>query len=55
MTNIEIIKVELKDIDKLQKIGRQTFSETFSDGNTEENMTRFIDEGFSNRKTHNRT
>ncbi len=47
MTNIEIIKVELKDIDKLQKIGRQTFSETFSDGNTEENMAKYLDEGFS--------
>jgi len=50
MTNIEIIKVELKDIDKLQKIGRQTFSETFSDGNTEENMTKYLDEGFSIEK-----
>ena len=47
MTNIEIIKIELKDIDKLQKIGRQTFSETFSDGNTEENMAKYLDEGFS--------
>ncbi|MBK8626012.1 MAG: GNAT family N-acetyltransferase [Saprospiraceae bacterium] len=50
MTNIEIIKVELKDIDKLQKIGRQTFSETFSDGNTEENMAKYLDEGFSIEK-----
>ena len=50
MTNIEIIKVELKDIGRLQKIGRQTFYETFSDGNTEENMTKYLDEGFSIEK-----
>lgn len=48
--NIKIIKVELKDIDKLQKIGRQTFSETFSDRNTEENMIKYLDEGFSKEK-----
>lgn len=50
MTNIEVIKVELKDIDRLQKIGRQTFYETFSDANTEENMTKYLDEGFSIEK-----
>lgn len=50
MTNIEIIKVELKDIGRLQKIGRQTFYETFSDANTEENMTKYLDEGFSIEK-----
>ena len=48
--NIEIIKVELKYIDKLQEISKQTFSETFSDGNTEENMTKYLDEGFSIEK-----
>lgn len=50
MTNIEIIKVELKDIRLLQKIGRETFRETFSDGNTEENMTKYLEEGFSIEK-----
>ena len=50
MTNIEIIKVELKDIDNLQKIGIKTFNETFSEGNLEENMTKYLDEGFSIEK-----
>lgn len=50
MTNIEIIKVNLSDIDQLQKIGKQTFSETFSDGNTEENMAKYLNEGFSIEK-----
>jgi diamine N-acetyltransferase len=47
MTNIEIKKVTLNHIDQLQKIGRQTFYETFSGGNTEENMIKYLDEGFS--------
>ncbi|MCA0366263.1 MAG: GNAT family N-acetyltransferase [Bacteroidetes bacterium] len=50
MTNIQIQKVSLADIDHLQKIGRQTFYETFSAGNTEENMTKYLDEGFSSEK-----
>ena len=50
MADIEIIKVTINDIDQLQKIGRQTFYETFSAGNTEENMKKYLDEGFSNEK-----
>ena len=50
MENIDIKRVELKDIDQLQKIGRQTFTETFSAGNTEENMGKYLDEGFSLEK-----
>ena len=47
MTNIEIIKVTINDVEQLQKISRQTFYETFSDGNTVENMKMYLDEGFS--------
>lgn len=47
MTNIGIKKATLNDIDNLQKIGRLTFYETFSDGNTEENMKHYLEEGFS--------
>ena len=50
MTEIEIKKVTLSDIDQLQKIGRQTFYETFATGNTEENMTKYSDERFSAEK-----
>jgi diamine N-acetyltransferase len=47
MENIDIKRVALNDIDYLQKIGRRTFSETFSAGNTEENMKKYLEEGFS--------
>lgn len=47
MQSIEIQKATLTDIDELQKIGRQTFFETFSSGNTEENMTKYLEEQFS--------
>lgn len=50
MNNIEIIKVELKHVKKLQKIGKQTFSETFSNENTEANMTKYLNEVFSIEK-----
>lgn len=50
MTEIEITKVTLNDLDQLQKIGKQTFYETFAAGNTEENMTKYLDEGFSAEK-----
>ena len=47
MENIAIEKITINDIVQLQKIGRQTFYETFSAGNTEENMTKYLEEGFS--------
>ena len=47
MKNIAIKRVTLADIDQIQKIGRQTFFETFSDSNSEENMTKYLEEGFS--------
>ena len=50
MHNIFIIKADLQDIEKLQKIGRQTFFETFSESNSEENMQNYLDEGFSIEK-----
>ena len=50
MAKIEITKVNLNEIDQLQKIGRQTFQETFSESNSEENMKNYLEEGFSNEK-----
>ena len=47
---MEIRRVLLYDIDQLQKIGRQTFQETFSDSNSEENMRNYLEEGFSEEK-----
>ena len=47
MTKIEVIKITKDEILDLQKIGRQTFYETFSESNTEENMKKYLAEGFS--------
>jgi ribosomal protein S18 acetylase RimI-like enzyme len=47
MTGISIQKVSYDSIYALQKIGRQTFFETFSSVNTEENMMKYLDKGFS--------
>ena len=48
--NITIQKATLNNIEQLQKIGRETFSETFSSSNTEENMKQYLEEGFSIEK-----
>lgn len=45
--NIEINKVTLNDIQKLQEIGRQTFHETFAGSNTTEDMLKYLDDSFS--------
>jgi diamine N-acetyltransferase len=50
MKFIDIKKVTQKDVDQLQKIGRKTFFETFSAGNTKENMKKYLDEEFSIEK-----
>ncbi len=47
MENINITKITIKDVDQLKEIGRQTFYETFSKSNTEENMQNYLTEGFS--------
>lgn len=47
MDEIEIKKIGVTDIEQLQIIGRQTFFETFADGNTEENMQKYLEEGFT--------
>jgi ribosomal protein S18 acetylase RimI-like enzyme len=50
MEDIEIKKVAIRDIEALAQIGRQTFAETFSAGNTEDNMAKYLEEGFSVHK-----
>ena len=50
MDNIKITRAKLNDLDQLQQIGKQTFYETFSSGNTEENMIKYLEEGFSIEK-----
>lgn len=50
MSEIKIIKALTNDVMQLQKIGRETFIETFSEENTEENMKKYLEEGFSAEK-----
>lgn len=50
MGEIEIKKIGLTDIEQLQIIGKQTFLETFADGNTKENMQKYLEEGFTANK-----
>ena len=47
---IALAKVTLSDIKMLQKISRETFLETFSAENTGENMTKYLNEAFSEQK-----
>jgi ribosomal protein S18 acetylase RimI-like enzyme len=50
MSTIVLKKAALSDLDALQQIGRQTFSETFSEHNSEENMAHYLQVGFSKEK-----
>lgn len=47
MPEVEIKKIDLSDIKQLQIIGKQTFLEAFSEGNSKENMQRYLEEGFT--------
>lgn len=47
METIEIRRVTADDVQTLSEIGRRTFFETFSGGNTEDNMTDYLEERFS--------
>ena len=47
MSKIEIKKATIADIEIIQKISTETFSETFSKVNTQENMANYIQENFN--------
>lgn len=50
MKNMEIKKVGLEDLAKLQAISRQTFHETFASLNSAENMLAYLEASFSLEK-----
>jgi ribosomal protein S18 acetylase RimI-like enzyme len=50
MKNITIRKATLADISHLQRIGRQTFYETFAASNSKQNMQTYLEEGFALEK-----
>jgi len=47
MKPITLVKAGLKDLLSLQEISRSTFRETFSEGNTADNLNLYLDEAFS--------
>jgi ribosomal protein S18 acetylase RimI-like enzyme len=47
---MEIVAVNTHDIEILQEISRQTFAETFSAVNTEENMRKYLDDAYGPAK-----
>jgi ribosomal protein S18 acetylase RimI-like enzyme len=50
MNDLKIKKASIDDLEKLQRIGRQTFSETFAEVNSEENMIKYLEESFAAEK-----
>jgi ribosomal protein S18 acetylase RimI-like enzyme len=50
MNYSEVYKIGLKEIEQLQKIGKQTFFETFAESNSEANMRQYLEEGFTIEK-----
>ena len=53
MANIILNRATISDINQLQQVSRQTFSETFSVVNTKENMRKYLDEELSTEKLTN--
>lgn len=50
MEELQLKRVTIDAINQLQQIGRQTFAETFSSDNSEEDMEKYLAEGFSTGK-----
>lgn len=50
LDNINIRQISVDDILSLQKIGSETFKETFSSSNTEENLKVYLDSAFTVNK-----
>ena len=50
MNETVINKIGIEQIDQLQQIGRQTFSETYAESNSAENMAKYLEEAYSYEK-----
>lgn len=46
MEGVTLKKITIDCVESLQKLGRQTFAETYAAGNTEENLTKYLREAF---------
>ncbi|WP_276835806.1 GNAT family N-acetyltransferase, partial [Chryseobacterium cucumeris] len=50
MSSIIINKASAEDVEIVQSLGIQTFSETFAEDNTEEAMKKYLEESFNTEK-----
>jgi len=50
MSSIIINKASAEDVEIVQSLGTQTFSETFAEDNTEEAMKKYLEESFNTEK-----
>lgn len=50
MSSIIINKASAEDVEIVQSLGTQTFSETFAEDNTEEAMKKYLEENFNTEK-----
>lgn len=50
MSSIIINKASAEDVETVQSLGIQTFSETFAENNTEEAMKKYLEESFNSEK-----
>lgn len=45
--NYKVEKIRLDEVDKLERLSRLTFTETFGEGNTEEDLKEFLDKNYN--------
>ncbi|RXK86512.1 GNAT family N-acetyltransferase [Filimonas effusa] len=50
MEELKVTKASVDDLAAIQRIGRQTFFETFAGSNTGADMDKYLEENFSNKK-----
>lgn len=50
MEYIQVKRATIDDLYIVQRIGRETFFETFADSNTEDDMKKYLDESFSDQR-----
>ncbi|MCM3225217.1 GNAT family N-acetyltransferase [Terribacillus saccharophilus] len=53
MTSISIKKCSIKDLRILQEVSIETFTDTFKDQNTPENMKAYLDKAYASKKLEN--
>ena len=50
MEFIQVRKATTKDLNTVQRIGRETFFETFADSNTEDDMNKYLEDSFNDHQ-----